>query len=242
MGKKNKKSSYDKKDFLGKYKANNEMAEAYGIDSSQYQTRHGQVRPGAHTTKKSFDQYEKEIANAAANDYDVRRSLEAAKLSGNKKAQKIGNVSDLSSAYAASKFMKKTHKNRMEMGGAYDGANDQAGVTDYWVNKDRNKLTESLTPAAAPTPDDQQTAAAAEPYVQSKELTDAKERVEAWENTSNLGTDPSPYGSTGSSIDFSSQVYGASNNDAPADQAQGQLDAFKTKLKERANLQPTFGI
>ncbi|NDA14625.1 MAG: hypothetical protein EBZ14_05155, partial [Gammaproteobacteria bacterium] len=32
----------------------------------------------------------------------------------------------------------------MENGGAYDGANDQAGVTNYWVKKDREKMLKPL--------------------------------------------------------------------------------------------------
>ena len=238
MGKKNKKSAYDKKDFLGKYEANNKMAKAYGIDSSEYQTRHGQVRPGGYSTKKSFEQYEKDIANAAANDYDVRRSLEAAKLAGNEKAMKIGNVNDLSSAFAATKFMKNTHKKRMGNGGAYDGANDQAGVTDYWVNKDREKQNSMFATKDDLSAMQQQQAAEAaveeEPYIESEALTNAKERVAAWEN-SNAGTDPSPYGGD-SGADFSSMVYGGGSED----QAQSQLDKFKAELKDRKNFQPNF--
>ena len=221
------------------------MAKAYGIDSSQYQTRHGQVRPGGHSTKKSFEQYERDIARAASNDYDVRRSLEAAKLAGNKKAEKIGNVSDLSSAYAATKFMKKTHKNRMENGGAYDGANDEAGVTSYWVNKDRDKQNSMFATKEDLSAMQQQKAAEAavndEPYVESEALTNAKERVQAWED-SNAGTDPSPYGG-GGGADFSSMVYGgrdASGEPANGEQAQSQLDKFKSELKDRKNIQPNF--
>jgi len=143
MGKQNK---YNKLGYFGKQNADLEMAKAYGIDTSQYGN---QGRPGEnYNNKKSYEDLRKDVASAAANDYDLRRSLEAAQLAGNKKAQKIGNVSNAAEAYAATRFMEKTHKNRMDNGGAYDGANDQAGVTNYWVNKDRNKLTESLTPEA----------------------------------------------------------------------------------------------
>ena len=239
MGKKNKKSSYDKKDFLGKYKANNEMAEAYGIDSSQYLTRHGQVRPGGSTTKKSFEQYEKDIANAAANDYDVRRSLEAAKLSGNKKAQKIESVSDLSSAYAASKFMKKTHKNRMENGGAYDGASDQAGVTDYWVNKERSKQNaqfatkEDLSALQKQQAEAVQQAPAEEPYQPSEELVQAKERVQAWEQDEQ--TSNSPYGARQSS---SSSAYGSALKQAQqGGSVDTDVDSFTQKVADRKNNQ-----
>jgi hypothetical protein len=65
-------------------------------------------RPGEnYNNKKTYDDLKKDISSAAANDYDVRRSLEAASLSGNKKAQKIGSISNASEAYAATRFMEK---------------------------------------------------------------------------------------------------------------------------------------
>ena len=136
MGKKNE-SKYDKLGYFGKQEADKRMAKDYGVDLSQYGNT---GRPGQnYTGKKSWDELSKDVARAAANDYDVRRSIEAAQASGNKKAQKIGSISNASEAYAATRFMEKTHKNRMENGGAYDGANDQGNVTNYWTNKQRDK-------------------------------------------------------------------------------------------------------
>ena len=117
--------------------ADKRMAEQYGVDLDQYGNTE---RPGAsYTGKKDWDQLSDDVAAAAANDYDLRRSIEAAQASGNKKAQAIGNISNASEAYAATRFMEKTHKNRMENGGAYDGANDQGNVTNYWTNKQKDK-------------------------------------------------------------------------------------------------------
>ena len=145
MGKKNT-SKYDKLGYHGKLEADKRMAGQYGIDVSQYGN---QGRPGAGgVQKKSWDDLKKDGASAAANDYDVRRSIEAAQLAGNKKAQKLGQgISNASEAYAATRFMEKTHKNRMGNTGAYDGANDQGNVTNYWVNKDRSNFTDSMTAA-----------------------------------------------------------------------------------------------
>ena len=77
-----------------------------------------------------------------------------------------------------------------------------------------------------------------EPYKESAQLAEAKERVQAWES-SNAGTNPSPYGRERS--DFGSMVFGsdayrdASGEPANGEQAQGQLDKFKAELKRRKN-------
>ena len=171
----------------------------YGVDKSQYQTRHGQLRPGQNPLgKKSFDEYEDAIARAVGNDFDTRDSLKYAKDAGNKRAEKIGTVDDIESAYKASTFMRKTHNKKMGNGGGdYDGtkAEDQAGVADYWFNQSRDKFG-----AGFATPGDlnamsveQQQQAASEPYKESEDLTKAKERVQAWQS-SQASTSPSPFG------------------------------------------------
>jgi hypothetical protein len=230
MGKKNK-GKYDKLGYHGKQEADRKMAKQYGIDVSEYGN---QGRPGTnYTNKKSYDDLKQDVARAAANDYDVRRSIEAAQLAGNKKAQKIGSISNASEAYAATRFMEKTHKNRMGNGGAYDGANDQGGVTNYWVNKDRDKLKDSMSVS------DQQKEAAAsspkeEPYKPSKEMTDAREKVAAWESgTYDKGIYGSREQSTAPTPQQSSSPYQRSKGES-------QLDAFKQQLKERKNFQPSL--
>jgi hypothetical protein len=139
MGKKNK---YNKLGYFGKAEADDKLAKKYGINKDDYtQERAG----GGRYDFVNDDAYKKAIARAAANDYDTRRSIEAAQLSGNKKAKKLGKgISNMSEAYAAERFMEKTHKNRMGNGGKYDSANDEGGVTSYWVNKDRDKLRDEF--------------------------------------------------------------------------------------------------
>ncbi len=228
MGKKNK-GKYDKLGYLGKREADRKMAKQYGIDVSEYGNG---GRPGQHTTKKSYDQLKKDVSRAAANDYDVRRSLEAASLSGNKKAQKIGNISNASDAYAASRFMEKTHKKRMELGGAYDGANDQGAVTDYWVNKDRSKMLESIAEdqknslaseeQANPKPED------LEPFdfEYSDKVQGAKDRIDEYELDVRSGK----------------SIFNQDNNtpvagDDQAAAADAFVDIYKADLLDAANLQ-----
>ncbi len=226
MGKKNT-GKYDKLGYHGKREADKRMAGQYGIDTSKYGNT---GRPGQnYAGKKSYDDLKKDVAKAAANDYDVRRSLEAASLSGNEKAQKIGNISNASEAYAATRFMEKTHKNRMGNGGAYDGANDQGGVTNYWVNKDRDKLKDSMSAK------DQQKAAKSavddEPYQESEELSNARQTVEEYDNKDfNIFN----RGNATGAID-------AGDGDTQRQNAASTfLEKYKLDVKAKANFQPTL--
>ena len=142
MGK-NKDTKYDKMSIYQKQIANKRIAPQYGIDLSEYSN---QNRPGAGgVEKKSWDDLGRDIATAMSNDYDVRRTMELAKETGNKKAAKLpdGLVTG-TDAHMVHKFMYKTHKNRMDSGGAYDGANDQAGVMNYWKDKSASQRNSAL--------------------------------------------------------------------------------------------------
>lgn len=185
------KSKYNKLGYFGKQQADREMAEQYGIDVSEYGN---QGRPGEnYTNKKSYDDLKSDIARAAANDYDVRRSIEAAQASGNKKAQKLGQgISTASEAYDAQRFMEKTHSNRMDNTGNYDGANDQGNVAKYWTDKqasqyakqgDLNKMSvdSQIEDAQASTKPDKPD------YQESDHLKQAKERVQSFRGTSSAG-------------------------------------------------------
>ena len=217
-----KQSKYNKLGVMGKREADKRMAGHYGVDLSNYGNTE---RPGAsYSGKKDWDDLSADVARAAANDYDVRRSLEAASMAGNKKAQKIGSISTASDAYAATRFMEKTHKNRMENGGAYDGANDQGGVTSYWVNKDRNKLMDSMT---ANEQQDQAERGVAEPTTPSNELQDARDTVDELENKD---------------YDiFNSQVFHNGDNADQLNQAsQAFLGKYKLDLKDKKGMKPVL--
>ena len=194
MGK-NKDSKYNKLGYFGKREADKRMAEQYGIDLSQYGNS---GRPGAsYGGKKDWDDLSGDVASAAANDYDLRRSIEAAQVSGNKKAQKIGSISNASEAYAATRFMEKTHKNRMGNTGNYDGANDQGNVTKYWNDKADNFLMSKID--ALSNYDDEQTNTAItpdtpeEPHELSFALSKQAGILEDWEKGYGAGGNLSPY-------------------------------------------------
>lgn len=182
------KSKYDKLGYLGKREADKRMAEQYGIDLSQYGNTE---RPGAsYSGKKEWDELSGDVANAAANDYDVRRAIEAAQASGNKKAQKLGQgISTASEAYDAQRFMEKTHKNRMDNTGNYDGANDQGNVAKYWTDKQASQYAKQgdLNKMSVDSQvEDAQTSTESD-YQESDHLKQAKERVQSFRGASSAG-------------------------------------------------------
>ena len=138
MGKKNK--AWDKLNIFDQMKQARKMADQFGVDESKYNMTSVGGRPGEHQERGDMYDFRDDIAQAASNDYDVRRTLEAATMAGNKKAENIGGINNIADAYQAHKFMKKTHHKRMGNGGSFHGNNDQLGVTNYWVNKDREKF------------------------------------------------------------------------------------------------------
>ena len=83
------------------------------------------------------DALKQDIENAYSNDYDVRRSLEAASLAGEDVPTSIGSIED---AFAAHEFLQNTHSEHLNRGGNFSSNSDYAGVTDYWVNEDRSVL------------------------------------------------------------------------------------------------------
>jgi hypothetical protein len=113
------------------------LAARYGVDGIDMSNRPGMGE------NRSYADVERDIAKAASNDYDTRRGLEAAGLSGNKKAQKFAEngMRNIQDVYGANKFLKKQHK-KMGNGGDYSSASDYAGVTNQLVQQDRKRQTE----------------------------------------------------------------------------------------------------
>ena len=138
---------------------------------------------------RTVDQVKQDIAGAMMNDYDTRRTMEAAAMAGNKDARRFakkgfkpGNI------YDAHSTMGNLEK---EYGKEYG-----ADLTFAAVNADRDALTNKFTAMSA---EDQEKAASnsadnggiTEP---SPEIQTAKKRVAAYQ-ASNGMTEPGPYGS-----------------------------------------------
>ena len=141
MGKKN----YDDLDLHQKDKYLREQAERYGIDTDDYQLIGNSPRELGSDRKSTAD-LRKAIITAARNDYDLRRGREAAALSGDKRAEGLDKgIEGMDDLYAYERFAKKVHRKDLGHGGQFSSANDYANITDYFVNKDRDNLRQSIT-------------------------------------------------------------------------------------------------
>ena len=100
------------------------LAEQFGLDMNDYSRNNYD-----HHGLKSFEDLEKDIVAAAANDYDYRESLAAGKASGNKHFKDLGDgISSMSEVWAVGKGMKGVYKDNGNTGN-YSSENDRANVT-----------------------------------------------------------------------------------------------------------------
>ena len=125
---------WDEKGYWGKQNSINDIGERLGIDYRDYSDN--DTETGRNYTKKGTrSDYEEAVLNAAANNYDMRRSIEAGKASGNKRFSDIGDgISNLGELDAVNTAMRKTHKKDMGNTGNFSSANDYGNVTNYLAN------------------------------------------------------------------------------------------------------------
>ena len=148
--------------------------ERYGVEGPRFG---GRAQEMTGKSYRSAEDVEKDIINAARNDYDLRRTVEAAALSGKKKAinlQKNGfnSIDDVTNW---GNFSEKAAK-RHGQGGDFSSASDYMGLTKSMVQRDRNK----------------QTAAYDETYAKTADLNALKDKLmaEATEKAAGAGSDP----------------------------------------------------
>ena len=114
------------------------MMKKYGLEA---QTK---TVNGRHEVRDSAA-IDKQITAAMANDYDTRRSIEAAQDAGDNKAKGLGKgISNIEQAVAAERFMAKTHAKKLGATGSYSSANDEGNVTRYWVDRANGEFRDSL--------------------------------------------------------------------------------------------------
>ena len=225
----------------------------YGVGEAKHMMKRYDVEgasmgnPRMGGKQRSVDDVKKDLADAMMNDYDTRRTMEAAAMAGNKDAKKYakkgikgGNIQD---AYGVMRDLKKEYVG----GGGMDGSKNRAGLTYAAVKADRKNFIADNDAKYASKDDlsaleQQQAAAPEEKYEPSPEITEAKKKVADWESGS---FDKDVYGSGISS----SAVYGNDDEQdaaaiTPANvskkKAGSMLEGFKQTLKERKNLQPTL--
>ncbi len=122
-------------------KNESKAAKRYGIDPQDY----GFSKANVGIQKKDPRDFSKDVANAAMNDYDTRRTIEAAAMAGKNKAQKYAKegFNSLEDVTKANNMFRKMHE-RAGNGGDFSSNSDYAGLTYGQVNRDRNKLMESI--------------------------------------------------------------------------------------------------
>ena len=138
MGKKNKGGTgseyFDYRYGVGEAKS---LMKRYGVEGAH--SGHPDGRSGK--PNRSVDDVKKDIAAAVMNDYDTRRSLEAAAMAGDKDAKKFAKKGikgkNIQDAYGVLRDLKKEYVG----GGGMDGAKNRAGLTQALVQADRDAQT-----------------------------------------------------------------------------------------------------
>ena len=210
--------------------------ERYGVEGPRFG---GRAQEMTGKSYRSAEDVEKDIINAARNDYDLRRTVEAAALSGKKKAidlQKNGfnSIDDVTNW---GNFSEKAAK-RHGQGGDFSSASDYMGLTKSMVQRDRAK----------------QTAAYDETYAKTTDLNALKDKLmaEATEKAAGAGSDPiEPSERMAAVEDRLEKAAGGTNRppslfdkdnaqpattDDQADAARNFLDDYKLDVTKGANL------
>jgi len=162
MGKKkNKDKEFSKRDkfdferglqsrFYGPGKDAHDLMDRYGVEGTK------SVKPSARNLPEDFrtvDDVKSDLQEAMMNDYDTRRTLEAAALSGNPDedawAKDAKNFAENGIRAKAKDFVgawntMKTLKKEFVGGGGMRGAKNEAGLTYALVNHDRDVLNQSI--------------------------------------------------------------------------------------------------
>ena len=235
MGKKNKKTSKEDFDrglmskFYGPGKEAQDMLKRYDVEGYS----HGRTDRGSEY--RGVDEVKKDLAAAMMNDYDTRRTMEAAAMAGNKDAKKFakkgfksGNLQD---AYGVMRDLKKEYVG----GGGMDGAKNRAGLTYAAVKADREA----------------QTAAYDETYAKTTDLNAMKEELMA-QATEKAAGNSDPIEPSDRFAAVQDRLEGAASNKPPslfdkdnaapakaddqADAARNFLDDYKLDVTKGANL------
>ena len=148
MGKKKGKSK-DWQYYLGSGKIG-DLQDRYGVEGVHM--GHPDGRSGK--PNRSRKDVDKDIAAAMMNDYDTRRSFEAAALDGNKDAKKFAKKGfkgkNIYDAWDAYKGLKKEYVG----GGGMRGAKNEAGLTQAIVEADRKNLLSKIGSSGKKTEDE----------------------------------------------------------------------------------------
>ena len=222
-------------------KKKRKAGERYGVSLISY----GMGRPGeGGIQKKNPLNYGKDVADAAMNDYDTRRTIEAAAMSGKKKAEKYAKngFKDLTDVTKANNMFAKMHK-RQGNGGDFASNSDYAGLTYSMVQRDRNKLNESIDSRIAAI-EDEQTDTAITPddnveYAVSQQSKDAKATLADWMAGLGPSGNISPYGANSASAPKAPSPYEEESSTPVTTDINEFVSDYKDDVKAAYRFKPT---
>ena len=145
MGKKNKKESAAKSANRWRTgqlnKKERQAMERFGLDTNDYR---GGGQRWRHGVEKDYDDMREDFKRAARNDYDLRRTMEAAAMSGKGKAQKIldDGFKSPGDVMNAANFSRKAAEKRGVK--SFTSNADYMGLTQSMVERDRRKFNEDI--------------------------------------------------------------------------------------------------
>lgn len=135
------RKSFDEKDWKGRIKSASQMAGAYGMNP--FNTYHNpRSDDGYRNTQERFKEYTDNLVAKMDNDYDVRRSLEAA----GEQAPQSNGITNINEALDAYRFMRRTHEKILGNTGKLSSANDFGAITNHWVDKQNNTAEKEIKP------------------------------------------------------------------------------------------------
>lgn len=225
MGKKNDGPSIHSRMVLGGY---DRELERFGIEGPRL------GRSDGNQEYRSAEQVEKEIIEAARNDYDLRATMNAAARSGKNKAIELEKkgFKDIGDVTNWMNFSEKAAK-RHGQGGDFGSASDYMGLTKSMEIRDRRKQTEEYSKMFASTDDvnslredlenqEQFVDYRHKPIEKSDALARAEERVAEYDNNGPIS------------------IYGNNNKNAPT--SNGPKDATSSFLYDyRQGLTNKYG-
>lgn len=133
------------------YGKDKKLLDRYGVEGQRGGGRAVEISGKSY---RSSSDVEKDLQRAMSQDPDTRRSLEAAAMSGDKKAQKLikKGFKNFDQMHKTQKYFEKQHK-KEGGGGEFSSVNDYMNLTNSLVNKERDAQTASYDERYAKTTD-----------------------------------------------------------------------------------------
>ena len=247
MGKKKKKGGWEEGiagDYLG-VSTKSKLAKKYGVKGATGGGRALEMGGLSGSDYRDDDDVKRDIANAMANDYDVRRSLEAAGLAGNKKAAKLSanGISKYGKVEKAWDLLGKLKKEHVGGGGMF-GAKNAASLTHALVNHERDTFNESIDGRIAeateglvkPEEDKRAWDEPREDVELSEDVQQAQSRVDDWIGSGGGGG----IFNTPDDQQDASAMSPADTETDPYTKSQSYLDNYKNKLKSKGKFVSTL--